>query len=312
MHTYTPYQVGKSNGKKPFLNKWSVFSAAACVIAIVYANAVFNSMKKRQTIPGIDTAAIAADKTVGNPIGGKIEFKTLATHPHATDAYTQGLVFHEGTLYESTGQYEKSSIRNVDISTGKPLKKTSLRPNYFGEGIELIGDDLYMLTWRAGECFVFDRETLKYKKTYKYSGEGWGLAFDGTHLILSDGTSTLRFYDPNDFSLKKRVTVYDGESLKRGRKIANLNELEMVEGELWANVWHSDRIARIDPNTGKISAWINCTSFVPAEIKQKRATDQNFAEKVLNGIAYDPKTKRIFITGKEWPVLYEIQLNFDR
>lgn len=238
--------------------------------------------------------------------GPKIDLKTVAVHPHDRGAYTQGLIFHEGVLYESTGQYGRSSLRKVDIASGEVLQKVSLKPEYFGEGIERIGDRIYFLTWTDGLCFVFDRESLKFQKAFQFQGEGWGLAYDGTHLILSNGTSSLKFFDPENFKLMKKIEVYEGDSVKSGRKISFLNELEIVENELWANVWKTDRIVRIDPKSGKVLGWINCAAFIPDELRAE-LRDRQRAERVLNGIAYDPEKRRIYITGKEWPVLYEIE-----
>ncbi len=257
--------------------------------------------------------ASAALRSATNPAAARpdaakpLTLKTLAAHPHDPGAYTQGLLFFDGSLYESTGQYGRSSLRKVEIATGKVLQHIPIKAEYFGEGIERIGDRIYFLTWQEGLCFVFDRETFAFQKSFRFSGEGWGLAYDGTHLILSDGTAVLRFFDPETFDLQKKVTVFDGESLKKGKKIANLNELEMVDGELWANIWKSDRIVRIDPTSGKVLGWIDCSSFVPKEIREQRR-DPEMAEKVLNGIAYDPEKSRVYITGKEWPVMYELQL----
>jgi len=240
----------------------------------------------------------------------RLTLKTLAAYPHDSNAYTQGLIFHDGFLYESTGQYGKSSLRKVEIQTGNVLQKTSLKPDFFGEGLEQVGDSLYQLTWQEGLCFVYDRETLQFQKSFRYPGEGWGLAYDGTHLILSDGTPTLRFYDPADFKLQKKVEVVEVDSQNREKKIRNINELEMVEGELWANVWKSDQIARIDPKTGRVIGWVNCSAFVPKEYREEH-NNPRIAEHVLNGIAYDKETRTLYITGKNWPVLYAIQVDWE-
>lgn len=256
-----------------------------------------------------ETLILGQSPASGQTAGRTLNLKTIAAHPHDRGAYTQGLIFHEGFLYESTGQYGKTTLRKVEIASGKTLQSVALKADFFGEGIERVGDKIYFLTWQEGRCFVFDRETLAFQKSFRYPGEGWGLAYDGEHLILSDGSAKLRFYDPNDFTLKKTVEVYDGETRAKGRKIAYLNELEMVEGELWANVWKTDRIARIDPASGRVLGYVHCGPFIPKEL-QKEHADPRISERVLNGIAYDSGKKRLYITGKEWPVLYELQVSF--
>ncbi len=263
-------------------------------------------------LAGVFDAGSAAEKESEQPpnFGKRLVLKTLAVHPHDPGAYTQGLIYYGGFLYESTGKYGKSSLRKVDIKTGKVLQNTALKSSYFGEGLERIGDSLYFLTWQEGFCFVFDRETLKFQKSFRYPGEGWGLAYDGTHLILSDGTPKLRFYDPTDFSLKKSVVVTEIDSQNRERKVYDLNELEMVDGELWANLWRTDRIARIDPKSGRVLGWIDCAVFVPEEYREQHK-NPDLAERVLNGIAYDKENKKLYLTGKEWSVLYEIQVGWE-
>ena len=240
----------------------------------------------------------------------RLVLKTLAAHPHDKNAYTQGLIFYDGFLYESTGQYGQSSLRKVEIKTGKALQKVALRSNYFGEGLERVGDSLYQLTWQEGLCFVYDLETFQHRKSFRYPDEGWGLAYDGTYLILSDGTPTLRFYDPANFVLQKKVEVVDTDAQNRDRRVRNINELEMVEGELWANIWKSDQIVRINPKTGRVIGWINCAAFVPKEYQEEHKNPR-LAERVLNGVAYDKETKTLYITGKNWPVMYEILVDWE-
>ena len=246
----------------------------------------------------------------GPNAGKRLVLKTQAAYPRDKNAYTQGLIFHDGFLYESTGQYGQSSLRKVEIRTGKVLQSRGLKSDFFGEGLERVGDSLYQLTWREGLCFVYDLETLQYRKSFRYSGEGWGLACDGTHLILSDGTSTLRFYEPENFALQKRLSVVETDSQSREKPVHNINELEMVEGELWANIWKSDQIARINPKTGRVLGWINCSGFVPKEYREEHGNPR-IAEHVLNGIAYDQETRTVYITGKNWPVLYEIRIDWE-
>jgi len=255
------------------------------------------------TRPGIGSFAVDSQ----NQEKKKLILKTIAVHPHDATAYTQGLFYYDGFLYESTGHYGRSSLRKVEIATGKAVQNIPIKADFFGEGIERVGNQIYYLTWQEGFCFVFDLETFAFQKSFRYSGEGWGLTYNGTSLILSDGSSTLKFFDPATFTLQKKLPVFEGQSLQKGKRIANLNELEMVGNEIWANVWKSDQIVRIHPETGQVLGWIDCSQFVPKELRQQNR-DPRTADRVLNGIAYDSEQKRIFLTGKEWPVLYEIRI----
>ncbi|HBT78314.1 MAG TPA: glutamine cyclotransferase [Planctomycetaceae bacterium] len=226
-----------------------------------------------------------------------------AVHPHDPAAFTQGLLFKDGFLYESTGQYGASSLRKVEIATGKVLRKKDIPQRYFSEGIAIVGHYIYMLTWREKTCVVFDTATFKEAAAFPYAGEGWGLCYDGRSLILSDGGATLRLIDPKTFKTTGKIAVYDGPDPKKGKPVANLNELEFIHGEIWANMLGSKYIVRINPTDGRVIGWINCTNFFPKSIPA------NDPERVLNGIAFDAATNRIFITGKDWPVLYELQLH---
>lgn len=222
-------------------------------------------------------------------------FKVVAVYPHDSKAFTQGLVVHDGKLYEGTGQYGASSIRRVDLETGSVEKMHPLNAMYFGEGITILGDKLYEITWQHGVGFVYDVDTFSVKQTFQYTGEGWGLTHDGKQLILSDGTSTIRFLDPQTFEVVRTIDVRDGD-----KPIDKLNELEYIDGEIWSNIWYDDRIARISPATGKVVGWIDLSTLYPAARRSNEA--------VLNGIAYDAKSKRLFVTGKDWPQLYEIEV----
>jgi glutamine cyclotransferase len=224
-------------------------------------------------------------------------YKVIATFPHDTSSFTQGLVFlGDGQMYESTGLQGQSTLRRVDIATGTTLQRIDVPAQYFAEGLAMVGDELLQLTWQHKLGFVYDRHTFKQKRTFSYKTEGWGIAYDGaSQLVMSDGSDTLTFLDPKTLAPTKTVRVQDA-----GRRIGNLNELEWIEGEIWANVWLTDRIARISPATGDVNAWIDLTSLWPnAERPQP-------GEQVLNGIAYDKATRRIYITGKKWPRLYQI------
>jgi glutaminyl-peptide cyclotransferase len=224
-----------------------------------------------------------------------LSYKVVATFPHDTSSFTQGLVFHNGELYESTGLEGESTLRRVDITTGRTLQRIDVPAQFFAEGLALVGDELLQLTWRSKIGFVYDRASFAAKRTFTYQTEGWGIAYDGaSQLVMSDGSDTLMFLDPKTFSLVKTVKVLDA-----GRAVGNLNELEWIDGEIWANVWMTDRIARISPKTGQVSAWIDLSTLYPQSQRTPPAD-------VLNGIAYDKATRRIFITGKKWPRLYQI------
>ncbi len=238
-----------------------------------------------------------------------LPLKTLATYPHDRQAFTQGLLFENGCLYESTGGYGTSTLRLVDLKTGKVLRRSSIPKQYFAEGLERVGDRLFLLTWQEGFCFVFDKNTFEFKGQFQYSGEGWGLTYDGKHLIMSDGSAYLRFLDPTDFKQKRRLQVTDNDAqTKKTVPVKNLNELEFIRGEIWANVWQTNRIARIDPQSGVVVGWIDCSVFVPEPYRAELSGPERMRNNVLNGIAFDPATDKVYITGKNWPVLYELQV----
>ncbi len=235
----------------------------------------------------------------------------LATHPHDKQAFTQGLFFDDGFLYESTGQYGHSTLRQVELKTGKVLKQMRLPRRFFAEGTELVGDRIYQLTWREGRCFVYDKKTFQLLEELPYQGEGWGLAFDGKHLILSDGSATLYFLEPKTFRTVQKINVTDQDlKSKRRQPITKLNELEYIQGEIWANVWQTNEIVRIDPATGNVVGRIDGSVFVPKEFARELTTmPPQSRDHVLNGIAFDKATNRLYITGKNWPVMYEVQWN---
>lgn len=224
------------------------------------------------------------------------EVEVVAEFPHDPAAFTQGLVISGGNLYESTGRYGASSIRRVDIETGQIERLGALNARLFGEGLTIRGDRAYQLTWQSGLGIVYDVDTFEILETFRYAGEGWGLTHDGTHLILSDGTAVLRFIDPENYEQAKRLTVRDGDL-----ELTRLNELEYIRGEIWANVWYEDRIARISPADGRVLGWIDLTDIYPSWQRGSR-------DEVLNGIAFDAATQRLFVTGKNWPTLYEIRI----
>lgn len=220
--------------------------------------------------------------------------RTVREYPHDVQAYTQGLFFHEGCLYESTGQYGESSFRKVDLATGKVLERLDFNKKYFGEGSVIFKDKLYILTWTNKVAFVYDAATLKYVKTLSYPREGWGITTDGSHLIASDGSSTLYFMDEN-LAVQRRLQVK-----MDGRPVRFLNELEYIDGKIWANVYTTDAIVIINPSSGAVEAMVDCSGLL-AKQYWKAETD------VLNGIAVDAQGK-IYLTGKNWPKLFEVQL----
>ncbi len=223
-------------------------------------------------------------------------YEVVNAWPHDTQAYTQGLVFQDGHLLESTGQEGRSSLRRVEPETGNIIKKVMVPAPYFAEGITLLHGKVYQLTWEHQVGFIYDASTLEKTGEFKYQGEGWGLATDGSSLILSDGSNRIRFINPDNFQVVKTISVLDG-----GRPVNNLNELEYIQGEIFANIWHHEGIARIDPQTGRVVGWIDLRGLL-------RANEVSDPEAVLNGIAYDQSSDRLFITGKLWPKLFEIRL----
>lgn len=224
-------------------------------------------------------------------------YQIVHTYPHDPNAFTQGLVFVDGHLYESTGLYGHSSIRMDDLYTGRVLQEYKLPAQYFGEGLADWDSELIQLTWKAHKAFVYDRFTFSLLKTLSYSGEGWGLTHDDKQLIMSDGSAYLRFLDPKTFRETRRIHVTD----ERGHAIENLNELEYIHGEIYANVWQTDDIVRISPQTGKVLGYIDLSGIID---KRELASP----DAVLNGIAFDPGKNRLFVTGKLWPKLFEIKV----
>lgn len=235
---------------------------------------------------------LRAQRRAPTPVSG---YRVVKSYPHDANAYTQGLIFRGGFLYESTGQHGQSTLRKVKLETGEVLQQRRIDSAHFAEGLTEWKGRLFQLTWQSNVAFVYDLATFAPVTTLKYPGEGWGLTAGPDSLILSDGTADLRFLDPATFKEIRRVTVRDG-----GTAIDQLNELEFVRGEVWANVWHTDRIARIDPRTGRVTGWIDLSGLM--------SMYRLDAESVLNGIAYDPASQRLFVTGKMWPKLFEIQV----
>ena len=224
-------------------------------------------------------------------------YNIVNTYPHDPDAFTQGLVFEDGVLYEGTGLHGQSSLRRVELETGDILQIRELSDEFFGEGITIYGNRIIQLTWQSHIGFVYDKNSFELLQEFNYSTEGWGITHDGTRLIMSGGTSTLHFLDPQTFEEIGQVEVFDNDG-----PVTRLNELEYVQGEIYANVWQTDRIARIAPETGRVVGWIELGGLLTAE-------DCSQPVDVLNGIAYDADNGRLFVTGKLWPKLFEIELS---
>jgi glutamine cyclotransferase len=237
--------------------------------------------------------AAAAPSSAGGPM--LYGYEVVHAYPHDREAFTQGLIYRDGFLFESTGLHGRSSLRKVRLETGEVVQRLAVPAQYFAEGLADWGRTLVQLTWQSQVGFVYDAKTFKRMSTFPYTGEGWGLARDAQRLVMSDGTATLRWLDPATFKETARLTVTD-----RGAPVANLNELEVVKGEIYANVWGSDRIAVIDPGSGRVTGWIDLSGLLTAA--ERASVD------VLNGIAFDAVRDRLFVTGKLYPKLFEIRL----
>jgi glutamine cyclotransferase len=256
-------------------------AAVFFVIAVLVAGVVLMVFLSFGQIP-IDSAS---------PI--RYTYQIIKIYPHDTNAFTEGLVFDDGVLFESTGEYGSSSLRQVNLEDGVVQHEVLLPNQYFGEGLTVVNGSLVQLTWREKIGFIYDKENFGLLRNFSYSSEGWGLTFDGSKLILSDGTSKLKFLDPVTFQIVGQVSVHDGNT-----PVTNINELEYVNGAVYANIWMQQKIAIINPQTGTVKGWIDLTGICQS----------NNAEDVLNGIAYDQQTHRLYVTGKNWPNLYQITI----
>jgi glutaminyl-peptide cyclotransferase len=224
-------------------------------------------------------------------------YQVIHVYPHDPNAFTEGLEYRAGFLYESTGLEGRSWLRKEKLETGQVLQQIDLDPQFFGEGITVLNQQIVRLTWRSQIGFVYDQATFHLKRTFTYPGEGWAMTNDGKNIYMDDGTAQIRIWDPQTLQEKRRITVRD-----KGQPIDNLNELEWVRGEIYANIWQTDRIARISPADGRVLGWINCAGLLSP-------SDQTGGDgAVLNGIAYDVLGDRLFVTGKLWPKLFEIKL----
>ena len=239
---------------------------------------------------------VAAVAVAATPAPGEYGYRVVQSYPHDPGAFTQGLLFREGRLFESTGGYGFSTVREVELETGRVLRERRLADGLFGEGLALVGERLVQLTWREGVGFVYDPRTLRSLHDFTYGGEGWGLAGDDDRLVMSDGTATLRFLDPATLRETRRVTVTGP-----GGPIVGLNELEFVDEALYANVYRTETIAIIDPADGRLRGWLRLDGILPVVFRREDTAE-------MNGIAHDPETGRLFVTGKRWPRLFEIEV----
>ena len=227
----------------------------------------------------------------------RLRVRVIRRYPHQRDAFTQGLVWHDGAIYESTGREGQSSLRMVELETGEILRRRGNEPREFGEGLALVGDILYQLTWRNGRALLFQRDDFVPVREHSYDGEGWGLCYDGTSLVMSDGSDRLVFRDSDTFAERRAVRV-----TLEGNPVAQLNELECVAGSVWANVWKQSVIVRIDPRSGRVTAVVDASGLLTRE--------ESRGSEVLNGIAWIPEREHFLITGKHWPWMFEV--SFDR
>jgi len=268
------------NRKKQWYLLLGITLVAALVVLIVY---LFNK-------PGQQVSSLP------ERLEYQMTYQVINAYPHDPKAFTQGLIFLDGYVFESTGQYGVSSLRKIVLESGEVLQQLDLLPEYFAEGLTAWEDSLVQLTWRERTGFVYDRQDFTLIDRFSYPTEGWGITHDGQRLILSDGTSRLYFLSPETYQVLHYVIVKN-----EGAEIQHLNELEYIRGEVFANIWRTDYIVRINPDTGQVLGWIDLGGILPPEARKDDTS-------VLNGIAYDPGNDRLFITGKRWPFLYEIRL----
>ena len=286
----TPRKAGRGRNEKPRRsnNVFKLVLAGFALIGVVIVCLVlFGSNRSSKEEP----------KTVEpDARAQRISYEVVNSYPHDPTSFTQGLLWHDGGFYESTGQYGQSKLRRLEFPSGKVLKEVRLSPELFGEGLALVDSRLIQLTWQSQRGFVYDLNTFKLEREFSYSTEGWGLTYDGKNLILSDGSSDLFYFDPQTFKTTRKLPVR-----MNGQPVTELNELEFIEGEIWSNVWQQDLILQIDPSSGMVRSFLDLKGILAP-------SDKTGGENVLNGIAYDEERKRIFVTGKLWPRIFEIKI----
>jgi len=286
-----PRKVDRARSKKPqHRNNVLKFVIAgfALMTAIIVGLALFGS--DRSSLKHYTNSVVPDVRAQG------IAYEVVNSYPHDPTSFTQGLLWHDGGLYESTGQYGQSKLRRLEFPSGRVLKEVKLSQELFGEGLALVNNRLIQLTWQSQRGFVYDLDTFKVEREFSYSTEGWGLTYDGKNLILSDGSSDLFYFDPQTFKTIRKLAVR-----MNGQPVTELNELEFIEGEIWSNVWQQDLILQIDPSSGTVRSFLDLKGILAP-------SDKTGVENVLNGIAYDEQRKRIFVTGKLWPRIFEIKI----
>ncbi len=284
-----------------------------CVLLFAIAIATACSGSTTNNKPGNNVSSNSGKQTSTAPVYG---YEVVNTYPHDPKAFTEGLFFYDGYLYESTGEENQSTLRKVELTTGKVVQQWKNPAKEFGEGIAMIGDKLYQLTYQDGIARSFDAKTFEVQKQFSYQGEGWGMTTDGTNLLMDQGGPFVKIVDPATFNTVRTLQI----TQPNGRPLLQINELEIIKGELWANIWHSEKpeilgkpnyIARIDLNTGKVIGWIDLQGISPDDVPAADHADDPYdpkGENTLNGIAYDAQNDRIFVTGKDWKHLYEIRV----
>jgi glutaminyl-peptide cyclotransferase len=281
---------------RPALKRSGVSVKIVLITAAMILGLAFLAYKLFRSSSSTPTSRPTANQSTVNALAKLDTYEVVNSYPHDPQAFLQGLVWYGNGFYESTGLEGRSSLRRVEFPSGKVIQSVSLAPDLFGEGLALVGDRLVQLTWKTRRGFVYDRESFRLLREFKYDTEGWGLTYDGKNLLMSDGSSRLLYLDPESFQPVRHLNVTWND-----RAQDNLNELEYIEGEIWANIWQQDYILRIDPKTGNVKSYLDMKKLFPPQL---RTGDGN----VLNGIAYDPQTKRIFVSGKLWPRIFEIRL----
>lgn len=282
-------------GSKRTPSRAAAIIGIVLVVVVAAALVILASMRPQPTGQPAGEVANRAAPTPDQP-AQQVSYEVVNSYPHDPTSFTQGLLWADGGFYESSGLYGQSKLRRLEFPSGKVLKQIGLDTELFAEGLAMVDNRLIQLTWKTHRGFVYDKNTFRLLQEFKYDTEGWGLTFDGKDLVLSDGSSDLFYLDPQSFKPVKKLAV-----TMNGQPVPEINELEFIDGEIWANVWQTDRILRIDPSTGQVRSFLNLKQILAP-------SDRKGSEDVLNGIAYDPEHKRIFVTGKLWPRIFEIKL----